>query len=74
MNSLKHLKDNENYKGVAEDFTVIDREIIRKWKERVKIANDQEPADSKYVYKVGGSPKNGWGLKKFLKQMTGIRH
>ena len=46
MNSLKHLKDNEIYKGlsVTEDLTLTDREIIREWKERAKIANDQETA------------------------------
>ena len=76
MNSLKHLKDNEIYKGlsVTEDLTFTDREIIREWKERAKIANDQETAGSKYVYKVRGSPKNGWALKKFLKQRTAIHH
>ena len=76
MNRLKHLKDNEIYKGlsVTEDLTLTDREIIREWKERVKIANDQETAGSKYVYKVRGSPKNGWALKKFLKQRTAIHH
>ena len=70
MNNLRNLKDNENYNGVSvtEDYTLKDRETIREWKEKAKIANEKEPADSKYVYKIRGSPKNGWILKKFLKQ------
>ena len=75
MDSLRNLKDNDDYKGVSitEDYTLKDRETIREWKAKAKTANEQEPEDSKFVYKVRGSPKNGWGLKKFLKQKTVIR-
>ena len=71
-----NLKGNEDYKGVSvtEDYTLTDRKTIREWREKAKTANDQEPADSKYVYRVRGSPKNGWGLKKFLKLKIIAQH
>ena len=70
MKSLINLKGNEDYKGVS----VTDRKTKREWKEKAKTANDQEPADSKYVYRVRGSPKNGWGLKKFPKLKIIAQH
>ena len=70
MKSLINLKGNEDYKGVSvtEDYTLTGRKTIREWREKAKTANDQEPADSKYVYRVRGSPKNGWGLRVGLKK------
>ena len=67
----KNHEQPKTFEGVSVTEAL---EVERKWKERAKIANDQKPADSKYVYKVRESPKNGWGQKKFLKQRTGIRH
>ena len=76
MKSLINVKGNEDYKGVSvtEDYTLTDRKTIREWREKAKTANDQELADSKYVYRVRGSPKNGWGLKKFLKLKIIAQH
>ena len=72
MSSLKNLKDNEDYKGISvtEDYTVAERELIRELNEKAKERNSQEVPDSKYVWRVRGSPKNGLKLKKFPKRPT----
>ena len=74
MRNLGNLKDNEKYKGVSitEDYTLKDRETIKEWRDKAKAANEEE-VDSKFIYRVRGSPKNGWLLKKFSKQQSIIR-
>ena len=58
MRNLGNLKDNEKYKGVsiAEDYTLKDRETIKEWRDKAKAANEDE-VDSKFIYRVRGSPK-----------------
>ena len=67
MKNLKILKGNELYKGISitEDYTVAEREMIRKMSEEIKTKNSQELPNSKYVYKLRGTPKNG-----FLKRVA----
>ena len=57
--NLKNLKGNELYKGIniTEDYTVAEREMIRKMSEEIKTKNSQELPNSKYVYKLHGTPK-----------------
>ena len=70
MNSLRNLKGKEQYKGVSvtDDHTLKDRELIKEWTEKAKSANNEEPSDSVYEWKVRGSPKNGLSLRKFRKR------
>ena len=75
MDSLRNLKDNDDYKGISvtEDYTVAERELIREFNEKAKDRNFQEAVDSKYVWRVRGSPKNGLLIKKFPKRIIVIR-
>ena len=61
MNNLKNLKDVELFRGVSvtEDYTA---------SERNKAKNSKEEPDSRYKWKVRGTPKNGLCLKRLLKQ------
>ena len=70
MAHLNNLKGKEDYKGISitDDHSIADRKIIREWGEKAKTANENEPADSLYEWKVRGSPKNGMQLKKFRKR------
>ena len=51
MKNLKNLKDSVLYKGTSttEDYTVAEREMIRKMSEEIKPKNSQELPNSKYV-------------------------
>ena len=71
MANLRKLKGKENYKGVSvtDDHTIKDRNLIKEWAEKAKLANEEEPDDSLYEWKVRGSPKNGLRLKKFRKRV-----
>ena len=71
MANLKNLKGRDEYKGISvkDDYTVQDRNIIKQWVDKAKEANLKEPADSKYEYKVRGTPKNGMFLKRFQKRV-----
>ena len=72
MKNLKNLKGNELYTGISitEDYTVAEREMIRKMSEEIKTKNSQELPNSKYVYKLRGTPKNGLQMKRFLKRVA----
>lgn len=70
MARLINLKGKEVYKGISitDDHSIADRNVIKEWTEKAKTANNNEPAESLYVWKVRGSPKNGMQLKKFRKR------
>ena len=70
MSRLSNLKGKEEYKGISvtDDHSVTDRKFIREWEEKAKAANGNEPAESLYEWKVGGSRKNGMQLKKLCKR------
>ena len=72
MKNLKNLKGNELYKGISitEDYKVAEREMIRKMSEEIKTQNSQELPNSKYVYKLRGTPKHGLQMKRFLKRVA----
>ena len=72
MKNLKNLKGNELCNGISitEDYTGAVREMIRKMSEEIKTKNSQELPNSKYVYKLRGTPKNGLQMKRFLKRVA----
>ena len=60
MYSLKNLKGKTSYGiSVAEEFTLFERSMIQEWTKKVKAKNKKEPSDSKYVWRVPGSPSKG---------------
>jgi len=61
MQSLKNLKNNESYNGMSImiDLTEGERALYKSWTEKAKQKNLDEPSDSKFVWRVRGSPKNG---------------
>ena len=69
MENLRKLKDNNTFFGlsVAHDYTIAERELTKEFSEKAKERNDNEPQDSKYIWKIRGNPKNGLHLKKLLK-------
>ena len=71
MGNLKKLKDKVNFASVSvtEDYTIAEREAIKIKTEEVKVKNAAEPVDSKFVYRLRGSPKNGLEIKKFPKRV-----
>ena len=70
MNNLKNLKDVELFRGVSvtEDYTASERNMIRNMVEDAKAKNSKEEPDSRYKWKVRGTPKNGLCLKRLPKQ------
>ena len=70
MSNLKNLKDQEKYArvSVTDDHTINERKLIKDMIDQVEKANAKEPVDSKFIWKLRGSPKNGLSLKKFRKR------
>ena len=70
MHSLKNLKGKTSYDGisVAEDFTLFERSMIQEWTKKVKAKNEKKPNDSKYVWRVRGSPSKGLYMKRIEKR------
>ena len=69
LSNLRNLKGIPEYKtiSVIEEFTITERRMIKDWPDKVKEKNKNESPDSKFVWRVRGSPKNGLQLKRFLK-------
>ena len=69
LNNLRNLKGNDLYKSISvkEDFTFNERLIIREFTKKANEENEKESADSNYIWRVRGSPKNGLTLKRFIK-------
>ena len=69
LSNLRNLKDISEYKtiSVTEDYIITERRMIKHWSDKVKEKNKNESPDSKFVWRVRGSPKNGLRLKRFLK-------
>ena len=70
MSSLNKLKDaTEKFKriSVTDDYTVKEREEIRKMVDEAKHKTVTEGA-GKYIYKVRGTPKNGLVIRRFAVQ------
>ena len=73
MANLKRLKDAEQiYKNVSitDDYTQIERNEIKVWNEKAKAANLEAGENSKFVFKMRGTPKNGLSLARFAKQKS----
>ena len=69
MSRLPNLKNaEERFKriSVTEDYTMEERNEIRKWVEKAKEKNQDE--SSKIIWKARGTPKNGMRLVKFTKR------
>ena len=70
MGSLKNLKDHEAFKGISvtDDYTLNERKLIKEKAVEAKVLNEKEAPDSKHVWRVRGTPKNGLMLKKLQKR------
>lgn len=68
MKNLKNLKDLHVYKGmsITEDLTSSERSLYKQWTIKAKEKNEQEGYDSNYVWRVRGSPKTGFFLKRLI--------
>ena len=66
MKRLKNLKGKTKYQGISvnEDPTIFERKIVREWSNKAKEINNKEPIDSKFVWRVRGSPSREFYLKK----------
>ena len=70
MNNLKNLEDVVLFRGVSvtEDYTASERNMITNMVEDAKAKNSKEEPDSRYKWKVRGTPKNGLCLKRLPKE------
>ena len=70
LSNLRILNGIPEYKNiiVTEDFTITERRMIKDWSDKAKVKKKKnESPDSKFVWRVRGSPKNGLRLKRFPK-------
>ena len=68
--NLRKLKVIPEYKtiNVTEDYSITQRRMIKDWSDdRAKQRNKNESTDSKFVWRVQGSPENGLQLKRLMK-------
>ena len=70
MTNLFKLKDNAAYKGmsVSPDYTIKERNLLKEYAFKAKERNENLDPESKYIWRVRGTPKNGLILKKLLKR------
>ena len=70
MANLTNLKDKDIYKGmsISADYTINERNLLKEYSMKAKERNENLGPESKYIWRVRGTPKNGLELKKFLKQ------
>ena len=75
MQNLSNLRDKTEFKGISvtEDYTLAERQMLLDWREKATAKNKEEEPNSKFIWRVRGTPKNGLMLKKFLKQKPEIR-
>ena len=68
--NLRNLKNHDRYSriSITDDYTIAERQQIKALAKRVKELNQNEVADSKYIWKLRGTPKNGLRIKKFMKE------
>ena len=69
LSNLKNLKGIPERKtiSITENYTVTERRMIKDWSDKAKKKNKNESRDSRFVWRVRGSPKNGLRLKRFLR-------
>ena len=70
MAGLTNLRDQEMYKGISitEDYTLKERQMIKEKAVEARSNNDKELPDSRYIWRVRGTPKNGLTVKRFQKR------
>ena len=61
ITNLRNLKDQNEFKGISvtEDYTLAERRIIKEYTDMEKEYDEKESLDSKYIWRVRGTPKNG---------------
>ena len=67
MRNLPKLKDaDEQFKKlcITDDFTIEEREEIRKWVQKAKLKNNEEGENKRYIWCVRALQKNGLCLVK----------
>ena len=69
LSNLRNLKGIPEYTiiSVTEGYTVTEGRMIKNWLYKAKEKNKNESSDSKFVWRVQGSPKNGLQLKRLMK-------
>ena len=69
ITNLRKLKGYKEYQGISVtmDYTISERETIRKQKYEAHIKNLSEPPNSNFVWKIRGTPKSGIFIKRFCK-------
>ena len=69
MKNLPNLKGKLDFKGISikEDLTLNERMIIKEFVNKAKEENAKGPSDTKYIWHVRGSPKNGLTIRRFKK-------
>ena len=72
MSNLFKLKGKEEFNGISikPDYTLAERDQLRKYSEKAKLLNAEEPADSENIWRIVGTPKNGLAVRKFRKRAT----
>ena len=66
LSNLKNAEDRFRKVSVTEDYTVEERKEIKNWVEKAKEQNRNETRD--IIWKVRGTPKNGFEIKQFPKR------
>ena len=70
MRNFPKLKDaDEQFKKlrITDDFTIEEREEIRKWVQKAKLKNNEEGENKRYIWCVRGTPTNGLRLVKITR-------
>ena len=69
LSNLRNLKGIPEYKTMSatKDYTITERRMIKNWSDKAKEKDKNESTDSKFVWRVRDSPKNGLRLKRFVK-------
>ena len=68
LNKLKNADERLKKISVTDDYTEDERHLIKTWVQKANTKNCKEDDNSKFVWKVRGSPKNGLRLVKFTRR------
>ena len=68
LNKLKNTEDRFKNLNVTDDYSIGERDEIKRWVGKAKAKNAEEGECSKYVWRVRATPKNGMRLAKIAKQ------
>ena len=72
MKNLCNLKTKQEYHdiSVGDDFTTMERKMIKGLVNEAKQRSEKESEKSKYIWRVFGTPNKGLTLKRILKRST----